>query len=282
MRIKVDIKWLVADSVFCHNDTMAISDKDRKLLWGRSHNRCAFCGALLSVPERPNDRAAIVADEAHIVSAAPNGPRSTVPIDYGIDSYENFILLCRTHHKMVDDQPNEFTVERLLNMKRSHERESEARFADSERLAPPPPIRVRVDPSAPDTPFTWMQNGSEVWDVIADAQAWRLEPLRENDSSEIQQDAADEFLTLAQDYGNVSFDVALNGLSAVRRAKREFGEQLETLHQLGLVVFGRRLRRILTGGFSPDEYWMQGELVVMRLDSEMLIDQAEDSERPIV
>lgn len=257
---------------------MTIIDKDRKLLWGRSHNRCAYCQQLLTVEAHADDRAAIVGDEAHIISGAPNGPRSTMPIEVGIDSYENLILLCRTHHKMVDDQPNEFTVERLIEMKMRHENETEARFSTEKQWTPPPPIRVKQDPSEPKIALTWMQTGSDIWNVISDAQSWKFIPLDEIDSTEIQQDAADDFLNLAQDYGNVSFEIVLNGLSEIRSAKRQFEEHLNALHQLGLVVFGRRVRLIVTGGVTPDDYWMQGELMILRLDDAMAMTDEGESE----
>jgi hypothetical protein len=257
---------------------MAISDKDRKLLWGRSHNRCAYCQQLLSVEARTDDRAAIVGDEAHIISGAPNGPRGTESICVGIDSYENLVLLCRTHHKMIDDQPHEFTVDRLIEMKKHHEDVTEARFSSERKSMSPLPIRVKQDPLAPKIALTWMQTGSDIWSVIADAQSWKFFPLDENDSSEIQQDAADDFLSLAQDYGNVSFEIALEGLSAIRSAKRQFGEHLNILQQLGLVVFGRRVRLVVTGGVTPDEYWMQGELIVLRLDHAMPMTEEGESE----
>jgi hypothetical protein len=38
-----------------------------------------------------------------------------------IDAYENLILLCRKHHKQVDDQVTYYTVERLQAIKRAHE-----------------------------------------------------------------------------------------------------------------------------------------------------------------
>lgn len=238
----------------------------------------AYCQDLLSVEARTDDRAAIIGDEAHIVSAAPNGPRSTVSIKVGFDSYENLMLLCRTHHKMVDDQSNEFTVERLLEMKKCHENDTEAQFSTKGQGTPLPLIRIKNDSSSREASFTWLQKGSDVWDVIAEAQSWKFMPLDEDNSSEKQQDAADEFLTLAQNYGDISFDLALSGLSAIRAAKRQFGEQLDALHQLNLVVFGRRVRRIVTGGVLPDDYWMHSELLVMRLDDVMKMTGEDNSQ----
>jgi hypothetical protein len=38
-----------------------------------------------------------------------------------VDEYENLILLCKTHHKLVDDQPVKFDVTNLKRMKAKHE-----------------------------------------------------------------------------------------------------------------------------------------------------------------
>lgn len=248
---------------------MAISDKDRKLLWGRSHNRCAHCKQLLSVEERTDDRAAIVGDEAHIVSGAKTGPRSSSSVKSGIDSYENLILLCKTDHKMVDDQPNEFTVDLLLEMKKSHESEMEEYFSSKRGWTSVPPVRVIDDPEAPDMPFVWLEKGLEVWDLISSATSFAYKTLDEVSSNAQQQDAADDFLDLVQQYQDASIDVVLDGAKAIRSAQREFEEKLDILHGLGLVVFGRSLRRIVTGGVLPDSFWMQAELLLLHADNEL-------------
>lgn len=68
-----------------------------------------------------NDPEAVVGDECHIVSKEPNGPRSGTPTNTGFDDYDNLILLCTTHHKLVDDQPNEYTAAKLKAIKIIHE-----------------------------------------------------------------------------------------------------------------------------------------------------------------
>ena len=59
----------------------------------------------------PQDDESVVGDECHIVSGKPNGPRygPTFPVDE-LDSFSNLILLCRVHHKMIDDQSETFTA----------------------------------------------------------------------------------------------------------------------------------------------------------------------------
>ncbi len=59
---------------------------------------------------------------AHIVAREEGGPRGDVALSAkDRDSVSNLILLCATHHKIVDDHPRTYTVERLKEMKRVHE-----------------------------------------------------------------------------------------------------------------------------------------------------------------
>jgi hypothetical protein len=110
-----------------------LSDRDRKLLWGRAANRCAYCHAELVVDATVEDRESIVGDEAHIVSESPVGPRGEEAERSDLDSYPNAILLCKVHHKMVDDQPKEYPSERLRRMKESHENWVRSTLSDAER-----------------------------------------------------------------------------------------------------------------------------------------------------
>ena len=100
---------------------MAISDKDRKRLWAKSGNRCAICRhELIMTNETQSDFN--IGEECHIVSSAPNGPRHESGLK-NYDSYDNLILLCRNHHKIIDDINNIllFSKERLVDIKSKHE-----------------------------------------------------------------------------------------------------------------------------------------------------------------
>lgn len=102
---------------------MGISLKTHKMLWGRSGNRCALptCRKNLVEDETQTDDASIVGDEAHIVAREEDGPRGKSPLTpEERDKYDNLILMCKVHHKMIDDQPLEYTVEKLHQMKTQH------------------------------------------------------------------------------------------------------------------------------------------------------------------
>jgi hypothetical protein len=93
---------------------MALTDPDRKLLWGKAENRCAICGVALSRPPDAGDAEALIGEEAQII-----GPRSSAaryePLEPAIsEGYGNRILLCPNHHTEVDRQTSEWTAERLL------------------------------------------------------------------------------------------------------------------------------------------------------------------------
>jgi hypothetical protein len=80
----------------------------------------------------------VFGEECHIIAQSPGGPRAANIAD--IDGYDNLILLCRKHHKQVDDQRSYFTVERLLRIKREHETREASRSG---------PARLIRDPTKP-------------------------------------------------------------------------------------------------------------------------------------
>jgi hypothetical protein len=101
-------------------------EKDIKILWGRAAARCAFpaCRLPLVRAETTADPVATIGEMAHIVAHAKGNraPRTdpTFP-DTLRDRYENLILLCNTHHQIVDVQPNTYSVGDLRNWKAAHE-----------------------------------------------------------------------------------------------------------------------------------------------------------------
>ena len=104
-----------------------------KVLWARAGGVCSFPGCDL---ELAFDANVLLGENAHIVAQRKDGPRGDYePPGGDIDGYENLILLCDIHHKVVDSQPATYTVAKLVQMKRDHEvgisqsRSREARYA---------------------------------------------------------------------------------------------------------------------------------------------------------
>ena len=91
----------------------------------KSGDLCAFeaCRRPLAIEVEQSGRTAIVSQEAHIVAEKPDGPRGESALTLKErNSYPNLVLLCLEHHKIVDDDPETFTVDALLAMKTAHEK----------------------------------------------------------------------------------------------------------------------------------------------------------------
>lgn len=100
------------------------AEKDIKLLWGNSARMCAFpdCRRLLTEEANKADDAVTLGEMAHIEAHSDNGPRANPNLPHvKRDVYENLILLCAHHHKLVDRQPNSYTADDLRQWKAKHE-----------------------------------------------------------------------------------------------------------------------------------------------------------------
>lgn len=99
--------------------TMSITDKTRKFLWAKSGNRCAICKTeLITIGNNADDFN--IGEECHIISSRATGPRH-VPNLNEYDNFENLLLLCRNHHKEIDELTETYTEELLRYVKTNHE-----------------------------------------------------------------------------------------------------------------------------------------------------------------
>lgn len=89
-----------------------------KKLFGLSGNQCAFpdCNLELIISEET-----IIADMCHIEGVREKSARYNPNSDSSkLYDYDNFILLCKNHHKIIDDVETKYTVEVLKKMKEDH------------------------------------------------------------------------------------------------------------------------------------------------------------------
>jgi hypothetical protein len=195
-------------------------DADRKRLWGRAGSRCALCNVELTELDGLDS---IVGDEAHIRSRKPNGPRHdpAYPAER-LDTYENLILLCKPHHKLVDDNWEVFPSEDLLAIKARHEaRVRSALGTEADWVVEPTP---RV-----------LATGTDVTDAVMGASAYFMKNCHPANDDEAQ--LIGGFLQEAQDWGDIADDVGMTGrVQAAMSLDRQLGE----LTACGLVVIGGR------------------------------------------
>lgn len=114
---------------------MGISLRTHKILWARSGGKCSICkNDLITDSSDLNDDLSVIGDEAHIIARKESFARgnydSLRPEER--DQYSNLILLCKNHHKQIDDQSLLFTVEKLREIKREHEELVKSQWTDAD------------------------------------------------------------------------------------------------------------------------------------------------------
>ncbi len=113
---------------------MSISQRDIKLLWARAAGRCSFpdCRIKLTQDKKLASDSFPLGEQAHIVGENKSAPRGKSPLTKDErNSYFNLILLCPTHHTIVDNNPEGYPVEKLHLMKDQHELWVESTLSES-------------------------------------------------------------------------------------------------------------------------------------------------------
>jgi len=92
-------------------------------LWVRSGGRCQFQGCNKPLwRDEHTQRQMNQAYIAHIIADSPDGPRGDSILSPKLaKDFNNLMLLCPTHHKLVDDNPIIYPTELLQKYKQEHE-----------------------------------------------------------------------------------------------------------------------------------------------------------------
>ncbi|HVW24144.1 MAG TPA: hypothetical protein VHC69_02170 [Polyangiaceae bacterium] len=99
---------------------MAISEKDIKRLWGLAAGKCSEPSCTTDcIQFVETDDPLLIGEMAHVIAKEAKGPRGRK--GGGEDTYENLVLLCPTHHRVVDKAPTRFPEELLHRWKSEHE-----------------------------------------------------------------------------------------------------------------------------------------------------------------
>ena len=103
---------------------MSLSLQTKIMVWSRAAQRCSLpsCRKELVVSGTAMDDPSLVGEICHIVAEKDDGPwgQSSLTL-IERNQFGNLILLCCTHHKLVDDQINLYSVEKLKRIKSEHE-----------------------------------------------------------------------------------------------------------------------------------------------------------------
>jgi HNH endonuclease len=223
---------------------MSVTLKTRKLLWGRSGNRCAICRCALTKINDENSEHVVVGEEHHIIPRSSNGPRGSFASPRtNSDGYENLILLCRNHHKEVHDNPTYYTKPKLRQIKRAHER-----FVENRTDV----LEFKHEGNQSDRVLTnhlvRLSSGEELLRILDGGEAWAHHCDDQRNRSEMNTIA--DFLQYCQDYCDLSNVLEVRD---VVELKFSLTEELSRLEKLGFYVFGGRgvTRWGTPGNISP-------------------------------
>ena len=236
---------------------MPLPGHDRKVLWGRSGGRCAFCRTELVINATPTDREAIVGAECHIIPQGEGGP----------DTYENILLLCGTHHTQVDNQPGEFPPERRREIKRDHEAWVDQQLTP--KLAKEKTLRVLLLPR--------ITTGSALMNLVGASLASNThydEPANAEESTQVG-----ELLQLITDWREVWSEVPI---AEQVRIQTDLSATLATLAEQGWYVFATSQRMVYRPPPSRCrcKYWSCGSPAQRTLPSLSLVSWPASSTHP--
>lgn len=185
---------------------MGIKDKTRKLLWGKSGNRCAMCRHVLCVDATREDDESIIGDECHIISKKENGPRYNpfYPTNK-LDFYENLILLCRIHHKLIDDQYTKYTAEILKQIKENHGKWVSEQLDKNPKISPE--MRIKRIPGNIPKYLHRIASGKEILNIVEGADTFSFDHDELSSDEEVK--IIGEFLDIVKDWGDLGHDLDL-------------------------------------------------------------------------
>lgn len=244
---------------------MAITDKTRKTLWARSGNRCAICRTELVTERNEHDKNLSIGDECHIISKQLKGPRHISDNGKDFDNYDNLILLCKNHHRTIDELWETYTIDLLRTVKTNHENwiRTSIDNARSKLKINPPKLLPRLT------------NGKQIVDIICDSHVYHFDHCELKSQEEA--DFVSNFLQSIQDWGEVS---CFGDFEIGRQIQLGYDltKEIEELEERGFFLFGeRKSSRMSIANKDDFSVWDIAVLVVLRQDNPAII----NSETPL-
>jgi len=235
---------------------MTITDKTRKILWARSYNLCAICKHELVADATCANDESVLGEECHIVSGQSGGPRYEPSFPTSeLDEYDNLLILCRNHHKMVDDQCDTYTADILRQMKANHEVWVKQRLCNSGSKA----VKIkRVKQNIPKH-LARLTSGEEIVNLVANS--YVLYTNHDHLERREEVDLVGQFFQTLHDYGDMVSEL---GPNFEVELSFETTKSLRQLEDLGFWVFGAREKQVVEGGVGGTSDWPVAYLHVLR------------------
>lgn len=203
------------------------------------------------------DSESVVGDECHIISSAKGGPRYDPSFPTSeIDELSNLMLLCRIHHKLVDDQAETYTADLLRSMKANHEKWVEHKLKDQSEV---PPVRVRRIKSEIPTQLPVVQSGKELLNLAMGCHG--SYPDYSDNLDDEETELVGGFIQNVSDWAD--FTEGLEPIERIRAAK-SLDEGIKALNERGFMVFAAIENQRMEGGISGSSAFRVLHLSVMR------------------
>jgi hypothetical protein len=233
---------------------MAISDKTRKFLWSKSGNRCAMCKIELFTNKGDKDDLNI-GEECHIISSKKNGPRHLPNLsDYDHDN--NLLLLCRNHHKEIDELTDTFTEELLRYIKTNHENWVRKTLNDSlsNQKENKPKFISRIT------------SGKELFNIINGVYGYQTdyEDIKEENDLEFIGD----FLQSIVDYGDISSMIEIKDHVKIGI---ELQKLIDLLDEKGFFLFAERGLVPMFPEYKNSEKWLVATIIIRKKENPEII-----------
>jgi hypothetical protein len=224
-----------------------------------------MCQRLLIEGATQKDDESVIGDECHVVSGRHGGPRFDKNFSVGqLDEYENLILLCRVHHKVVDDQYETYPAERLLSLKAKHEAWVSSSLSKESDDSSIPRIRRKKGDSP--SHLLRLSSGKEIMAIVGGACEGSFD--HDEFESEAEMELVARFLQEVQDWGEL-----WSGLEAGEQVRTCFrvNTLLEELEEAGFRIFGERQAQWLEGGARPPSSFPLAIIRVVRATNPEII-----------
>lgn len=198
------------------------------------------------------DSNSVIGEECHIVSREGNGPRGNSPLSINErDDVDNLILLCRNHHKLIDDQLGAFTVDVLNEIKLNHETWVRNSLSPNKKVNSKLFFAFRVD------------TGTQLWNTVIQCDGYSFDIVQPETEDEVN--LLGDFTQNITDYGDL-WNVIENRDWIV--AQFELDKQIKELNEAGMLVYATsRQQRMISTNTKNSMDFMIGYVLILRRDN---------------